>query len=432
MHKNECFIFTKFSMWFIDKIKNTFTKKSWLKTDYHRKNFIWSTRDLPFFENKDFVVSKENFLQLYETNADISGAVRKISHNVSKFWLYLEDIEWNVLKDRVRDFEAMDLFKVPTFQDFKRDLFKNYLITGELYIVPMFNLYEEVVWFQILDSRMMTKIYDSDWNIVEFVQSNFVSWHIIEFKPRQLAYFIYDHSMYNEKDWRSILTGLMYDVLNDLSAVRSNYFYYQNSAVPSAILVLNQSMTDEEMQNAKDQFDAQYKWLENSHKMLIWAGIDDIKTLSFSPRDMETVAQRKITTEKVASAFWVPKSILWYSDDVNYNNWDNNSKEFYKWTIFPMQETFEHILNRLIEMFIPEMSAKYIIKCDWETIPFSEEYLESQRKDIAAWVTTINEVRIDRWLPELPDENANKLLISKNMELLEDASLDAVLSPDEI
>jgi len=35
-------------------------------------------------------------------------------------------------------------------------------------------------------------------------------------------------------------------------------------------------------------------------------------------------------------------------------------------------------------MFIPAMSEKYIIKCDGETIPFSEEYLESQRKDIAA------------------------------------------------
>ncbi len=83
-------------------------------------------------------------------------------------------------------------------------------------------------------------------------------------------------------------------------------------------------------------------------------------------------------------------------------------------------------------MFIPAMSEKYIIKCDGETIPFSEEYLESQRKDIAAWLRTINEIRIDRWLEALPDENADKLLISKNMELLEDASLDAVLSPDEI
>ena len=92
-------------------------------------------------------------------------------------------------------------------------------------------------------------------------------------------------------------------MLNDLSAVRSNYYYYKNSSVPSALLLLNDAMTDEEIQNAKDQFEAQYKGLENSHKMLIGAGVSDIKTLSFSPRDMDTVAQRKITTEKVAAAF---------------------------------------------------------------------------------------------------------------------------------
>jgi|GEM_PF-6478927 hypothetical protein len=30
------------------------------------------------------------------------------------------------------------------------------------------------------------------------------------------------------------------------------------------------------------------------------------------------------------------------------------------------------------------------------------------------------------------EENADKLIISRNMVLLEDASLDAVLSPDEV
>lgn len=133
---------------------------------------------------------------------------------------------------------------------------------------------------------------------------------MIEYDPYQIAYFIYDKSINNENDGRSILTGLMYDVLNDISAVKSNYFYYKNSSVPSAILVLNEGMTDEELQNAKDQFESQYKGIENMHKILIGAGVADLKTLSFSPRDMDTIAQRKITTEKVAAAFGVPKSIL--------------------------------------------------------------------------------------------------------------------------
>lgn len=46
---------------------------------------------MPFFNTKDFVVSKQNFLELYEGNADISGAVKKIANNVSKNGLYLED-----------------------------------------------------------------------------------------------------------------------------------------------------------------------------------------------------------------------------------------------------------------------------------------------------------------------------------------------------
>nr|DAP28907.1 MAG TPA: portal protein [Caudoviricetes sp.] len=150
---------------------------------------------------------------------------------------------------------------------------------------------------------MITKTYDSYGNITKFVQSSFLSGQTIEYEPWQIAYFIYDKALQNENDGRSILTGMMYDVLNDLSAVRSNYYYYKNSSVPSALLLLNDAMTDEEIQNAKDQFEAQYKGLENSHKMLIGAGVSDIKTLSFSPRDMDTVAQRKITTEKVAAAF---------------------------------------------------------------------------------------------------------------------------------
>lgn len=97
-----------------------------------------------------------------------------------------------------------------------------------------------------------------------------------------------------------------------------------------------------------------------------------------------------------------------------------------------MESAFEHILNKLAEMFLPEVAEKYVIKCDGEVIPFSEEYLESQRKDLASGIKTINEIRIDRGLEASKEENADKLIISRNMVLLEDASLDAVLSPDEV
>lgn len=117
---------------------------------------------MPFFNKKEFVVSKQSLLELYELNADISGAVKKIANNVSKNGLYLEDHKGNQINNKAQDLEIAKFFRTPTFQDFKRDVFRNYLITGELYIVPSFNLYGDVVGFQVLDSRMMHKMYDAD------------------------------------------------------------------------------------------------------------------------------------------------------------------------------------------------------------------------------------------------------------------------------
>jgi hypothetical protein len=58
--------------------------------------------------------------------------------------------------------------------------------------------------------------------------------------------------------------------------------------------------------------------------------------------------------------------------------------------------------------------------------------LNGQRADVLSWIITINEARIDRWLEPSDDENANKLMTSRNQVLLEDITLDAVLPWDEM
>ncbi len=164
---------------------------------------------------------------------------------------------------------------------------------------------------------------------------------------------------------------------------------------------------------------------------MIAGWIKDVKTLSITPRDMEFINQRHMTTEKISALFGVPKSILWYVDAVNYSNARELKKEFLEGTIRPFEKDFEDMMNVLMKMFVPEIWKKYRIKCDGEQLEEQQERFEGQRKDIQAWILTINEVRVDRGLEKVNDENADKLLISKNVSLLEDIALDAVLSPDE-
>lgn len=104
-----------------------------------------------------------------------------------------------------------------------------------------------------------------------------------------------------------MLNGCVYDALSDLEAMKVNYSFYQNSAVPSALLVLNDELSPEEIQNAKDQFDARFKGSENQHKTMVMNNVKDFKTISFTARDMEFINQRHLTTEKISAVFGVPK-----------------------------------------------------------------------------------------------------------------------------
>lgn len=398
--------------------------------DFSKKEFIWCNRLSTLYDSW-FIISQSTFYDLYKSNWDIRQAIRKIANSVSRNWIYLEDNKRQIVDNEILTSELFSYFQCPTFLKRKTELFKNYLLSWELYILPSKNLKWDVAWFQIIDSRAVVKNTDWRWNILSFQISTWTG-QIFKKTPEEIAFFKLEDDINNTINWMWLLNWVVYDWLSDLEASKTNYALYQNSAIPSAILLLDWDLSANEQQIAKDMFEAQFRWSNNQHKTLVWWWIKDIKTLSITPRDMEFINQRHLTTEKICAVFWVPKSILWYVDSVNYSNWREMRKEFLEWTIRPYEKDLEHIINRLMQMFVPNVWDKYRIKCDWEQLEEQQDWFEWQRKDIQNGIITINEARIDRWLEPVNDENCDKHLISKNITLLEDIALDAVLSPDEI
>lgn len=395
-----------------------------------KKRYLWSS-NLADLYNWSLVISQDLFYDLYKANWDIRQSIKKISNSVSRNGIYLQDNNRQTIEDNKITDEVLDYFKTPTFLKFKTDIFRNYLLSWEVYIIPKINLSQEVIGFQVLDSRSITKKVDKFGNIYEFVASN-RNWDQIIYKPNQILFSKLEDDINNSNNGMGLLHGIVYDALSDLEASKTNYALYQNSAIPSAMLLLDWDLTASEQQLAKDQFDNEFRGSANQHKTIIAWGIRDIKTLSITPRDMEFINQRHLTTEKVSAVFGVPKLILWYVDNVNYSNGRELKKEFLDGTVVPYEGDLEDILNRLLQMFLPDLRKKYRIKCDSEQLDETQERYEGQRKDVERGILTINEVRVDRGLEPSNEPNCDKHITSRNSVLLEDITLDAVLDPNEI
>ena len=414
---------------------NTFMSVASKIKNYLKKNFVWvQTSNWSFvklstlFKN-DAILDMNTFYELYRFNGDIRQSVRKLAQAISRNWIYLKDNNKKTIDNEQLTEEVFDLFKAPTFLKFKVDLYRNYMISWELYILPLYNVEWTCIWFDILDSRAVNKTVDEYWNILKFTV--FSQWRTATYQPDQIAYFKFEDDTNNQADWMWLLHWIVYDALSDLEAMRTNYYFYQNSAVPSAMILLDDWLDEDEQQNAKDMFDAQFRWSKNQHKTIVSWWVKDIKTISLTPRDMEFINQRHLTTDKISACFQVPKFLLGYGENANYNNWSNFRKEFIEWTVRPLEQDFENILNRLLAMFRKDLYEKVRIICDWEQLDESQERMEWLRKDVASWIMTINEARIERWFEKLNDENADKPVISRNLVLLEDVWLDAVLPLNE-
>ena len=421
---NDIYI-TRIWMWFANTIKSFVSKTLWLQ----QKSFSSNMRNITSYLQNGATLDINTYYQLYEFNWDIRQAIQKIANWVARNGIYLQDNKRQTIENNILTDDVFDLFKAPTFLKWKKDLYRNYFLSWELYVLPVKNESWLTIWFDILDSRLVRKTVDPYGIITSFTVSN--QSITKTFQPNEIAFFKREDSVNSQVDWMWILNWCIYDALSDFESMKTNYSFYQNSAIPSAMLLLDEWLSPEEMQNAKDQFEAQFRWSNNQHKTLIAWWVKEIKTISLTPRDMEFINQRHLTTEKISAVFGVPKTILWYTENVNYSNGSNQRKEFIEWTLRPLEADFEHIVNRLLEMFRPDLFKKIRIKADGEQLEESQERQEWLRKDVQSWIITINEARIERWLEKLNDENADKLLVSKNMILLEDVALDPILYSDE-
>jgi HK97 family phage portal protein len=187
-------------------------------------------------------------------------------------------------------------------------------------------------------------------------------------------------------------------------ALRFNRNFLRNSAQPDFVLLTNESMTDTEIEDFYNRWEARYRGPGNAHRPAIASFVRDIKTLGLSHRDMDFIQGLRWSLEEVSRTYGVPKPLLSDMERATFSNVNAAERLFWRNTMLPQLRFLEEQLNR---MLLPRLGYPDLV------VEFDQSSIEALREDENSRVTremqlldrgvlTINEVRRSRDLPDVP------------------------------
>ena len=187
-------------------------------------------------------------------------------------------------------------------------------------------------------------------------------------------------------------------------ALRFNRNFLSNSARPDFVMLTNDVMTDAEVEDFYERWEARYRGITNPHRPAIASFVSDIKTLGFSHRDMDFIQGLRWSLEEVSQAYGVPKPLLSDLERATYANVNAAERIFWRNTVIPEMGFLEDQLNQqLLPRFgYPDLAVKFDIS-DIEALREDENSRVSREAQLLdRGVLTINEVRRSRNLPDVP------------------------------
>lgn len=125
----------------------------------------------------------------------------------------------------------------------------------------------------------------------------------------------------------------------------------QNEARPGAVAFIPGTLTEEQRDEVKKQWEKQFKGPENAGGLLILEGgtgstrPGDLKLMSYAPKELELAGSERIITRKICSVYHVPSELLGDSENKTYSNQKEARKALYQEAMLPHLDEFRDDLN---------------------------------------------------------------------------------------
>ena len=366
---------------------------------------------------KDLQVNLQTFYKMYRIDADIRRCIQEIQQTSWKSgWGVRKYINNRSDYKNIEIKEISDILGGNKYLRLKNEIIQQLTISGTVFIKKDLNMEDNPNGFQVFDTRYMSVI--TDWNLTptKYIYQDKVKNQAIEYKAEDIYSYKDITDIDNPVFGISMLESLVYDVMGDLEASKSNYYFFQNDALPSSLYILQEGLSTEAQEQIMTTLKAQLSGGSSKHKNIVSWNIIDIKPIQQSHTDMDFLNQKKYKTEKVCATLWVPRIVLNYTDWVNYSNAEIQYQKFIENTIRPCEQSLEIIFNDLFETYL-DTAEFYII--DKHINDFKDK-LTLGIQAVQNWILTRNEARQFIWEDTVNgDDMMNEYTVSSSTILLD-------------
>jgi HK97 family phage portal protein len=214
----------------------------------------------------------------------------------------------------------------------------------------------------------------------------------------------------NHRRGLSPLRSVMVEVLGDAAASQMGAALVKNTGVPSVVISPKNdlSMTSDEAENIAEVFGRRFGGENRGRPLVISGGEVDIKTLSFSPKDLEIGKLRYINEERISAVLGVPAILAGLGsglDRATYSNAKELREFFTEQKLIPMWNHFANEFTKQLLLQDFEDNTDYCFKYDLSDVrALSQDEDATMQRVVTgfnAGFVTVNEARQANQLPAL-------------------------------
>ena len=326
----------------------------------------------------------------------------------------------------ILDHPASQLLANPN-PNMSANLMNNYIVTstavyGDAFILKLKNDAGQVIQLVPLLPEMVEVKGNNEQLITKYQYKQ--KGNTLDIMPEDMIHLRERIDPRNHRRGLAPLRSVMVEILGDAAASQMGAALVKNTGVPSVVISPKNdlSMTSDEAEHIAEIFGRRFGGENRGRPLVISGGEVDIKTLSFSPKELEIGQLRYINEERISAVLGVPAILAGLGAGLaraTYSNAKELREFFTEQKLIPMWNHFANEFTKQLLRVDFEDNPAYMFKYDISDVRAlsQDEDAEMQRivQGFNAGFITVNEARQATQFPAL--DNGDYFV--RNMQIAE-------------